>query len=201
MALPLLGGVVKLAKECKPTKTNSELEEFWLFSICVAGKESALQKERVRAFLDSIPFCGSPFKKVSAAIADGSLDMHLRKCKLGRYERTSKAFQQSIGLKLETSTLDDLEDVYGVGPKTSRFFLLHTRHDVRVAVLDTHILKRLRETYPDAPKATPQSRREYRKWEKHALELADKDGLSPFEFDKVNWTRFAVSTRAQNEGN
>jgi hypothetical protein len=181
-------------------RTDEELEEFWLFSICVAGKEATLQERRLREFLDAIPTLGSPFRKITSVVADGTLTARLRSCKLGKYERTAKAFEQSLGLNLRTCTIEDLEDVFGVGPKTARFFVLHTRAGSNVAVLDTHILKRLKESYPDAPTTTPQNRREYRKWERIALDLADKEGQSPFQFDEINWKRFAISTRTQGKG-
>lgn len=89
-----------------------------------------------------------------------SLNGKLRESKLGQYQRIASVFRAAAHswLNLHSCTVADLMKFPGVGPKTARFFILHSRPNQRLAVLDTHILSRLRELFPKAriPKSTPQ---------------------------------------------
>ena len=59
--------------------------------------------------------------------------------------------------------------------------MLHSRRDCKHAVLDTHILKWLREDcgFNDAPKSTPIKREIYEQWENTYLTIA------PYHFDPL----------------
>jgi len=58
--------------------------------------------------------------------------------------------------------------IHGVGPKTARFFLVHSRPDQEYVILDTHVLAWLKEKGVDVPKSTP-SGESYLRIEKVAL--------------------------------
>jgi hypothetical protein len=112
------------------SRTDAQLQELWLFSIAVAGKPAfriARQVSRFVAALDrtKLPFDG--LKKVLAEEGYGSLYHRVLDAKFGQHTRIAKAFSQSINLNLRTATLDELMVVHGVGPKTARMFLLHSR--------------------------------------------------------------------------
>jgi hypothetical protein len=70
-----------------------------------------------------------------------------------------------------------------VGPKTSRFFLLHTRPGSRYAVLDAAALKYLARNGVRVPPAPPAKGPGYVRLEAEALALADRAGMAPAEFD------------------
>jgi len=91
--------------------------------------------------------------------------------KVGQYSRLTKAIVQSLDLDLATASLEDLMNVFGCGPKTARFFLLHSRPQCECAVLDTHILAWMRDRGIDAPAATP-SGAKYLELEKTFLFMA-----------------------------
>jgi thermostable 8-oxoguanine DNA glycosylase len=94
--------------------------------------------------------------------------------KIGQYGRLTKAVMDSLNLDLRTCTLEDLLAVHGVGPKTARFFLLHSRRYAKHAVLDTHILSWLRSHgVENAPKATPQNPKLYAELEDTFIRLAE----------------------------
>jgi thermostable 8-oxoguanine DNA glycosylase len=76
--------------------------------------------------------------------------------------------------------------IHGIGPKTSRFFILWTRPHERYAALDVHILRWLRGLGHNAPRSTPNGRK-YGELEKIFLSEADKRGLSPGELDAQVW--------------
>lgn len=144
-------------------RNQRELEEFWLFSMFVAGKNSdfaARKLQSLTSYLGDHPLIGQ-----MRGWKPEQVEKLLRLVKVGQYDRLTKAIVGSFKLDLRTATLQDLMDVHGVGPKTARFFLLHSRENCECAVLDTHILKFLRANgYLDAPKSTPSGSR-YVLWE------------------------------------
>ena len=98
---------------------------------------------------------------------------------------------QSLDLDLRTCSLDDLLNVYGVGNKTARFFLLHTRQGCDYAVLDTHILAWLRDNgVEDAPKNTPTNSKKYQELEKkfRYLSRLRYPYLSDAQIDLLIWS-------------
>ena len=91
-------------------------------------------------------------------------------------------------MDLDRVTVDELVRVKGIGPKTARFFVMHSRKNERVATLDVHILKWLREQgVENVPSQTPQNSLNYNRLEKAFLELAEKMGRTPAELDLQIW--------------
>jgi thermostable 8-oxoguanine DNA glycosylase len=121
----------------------------------------------------------------------------LRWAKLGQYTRISKAFFDLANseLNLETCSVEELEQISGIGPKTARFFKLHTDLLAKCAALDTHVLKFLRgggvENVPDI---TPSSKKEYLRLELEFLKLFHKQNLyeSLADYDLAIWRRFSA---------
>lgn len=74
-----------------------------------------------------------------------------------------------------------------MGLKTSRFFLVHSRPNVRVAVLDTHILQWMKDEGYDVPRQTPTNKKKYREIEDKFLAECDKRGVSPAQLDLEIW--------------
>ncbi len=170
--------------------TDEQLEVFWLFCLVVAGKTAHTQARLLDDFLGKLEGNGSPFHRIMQSITRGDFDDRLKASRLGQYGRLSRAFQESLRMNLRTCTVEDLEAIYGVGPKTSRLFIMHSRPNARYAAIDTHILKLLRENGYDVPKATPTGKK-YRELEQAFLKLADEAGESPADYDLSTWKRFA----------
>lgn len=172
-------------------RTDSELETFWLFCLFVAGKNSDTASKKLAQFLEDMAPWDTPFSYLK------NIDLHNRliSIKSGQYTRLSKAVEQSLELNLRSCTLDDLTKIYGVGPKTARFFLLHTRENCKYAVLDTHILKWIRNHtgYNHAPKDTPQNQDDYDTWSEVAIFLMQESypGLSLADIDLLIWTEMS----------
>jgi len=167
-------------------RNTRELQAFWLFCICVAGRNSKQVAIKVNKLLDEcIPSNSTPFDWLRMVKVRQVLEQY----KMGQYTRISKAIEQSLDLDLSTVDFVELEKIHGVGPKTSRFFLLHSRKDVELAVLDTHILRWLGAQVTDAvvPKTTPQ--KDYRFWETVFLNVskAKFPGMSIAEIDLEIW--------------
>ena len=170
-------------------RSEGELQAFWIFCIMVAGKNSDFAA-RVVSKLLSQNKDQNPFSYLRKLTPQG-LHNALVASKCGQYHRISRAISESLDLDLKTCTLEDLLGVYGVGPKTARFFLLHTRRESECAVLDTHILAWLRDHgVPDAPKTTPQKKETYRQFEQTFLNLISVyyPNCSTAEADLLIWT-------------
>jgi thermostable 8-oxoguanine DNA glycosylase len=176
-------------------RTEEELELFLMFSILVAGKNSEQQAKKLDEFLKRSMWdqIGKPFAHIEFLNKNGWLDIHMKEFKLGQYKRIGHAFTEILKFKgrLKDVTIEELESVKGIGSKTARFFVLHSRPDAKVAVLDTHILKWLREQGYDAPKATP-TKKKYGVLEKLFLTEAWKREMSPADLDLTIWKSFAT---------
>jgi len=181
-------------------RTVRELQIFWLFGIMVAGKNSdQIAAKLGKLIRDNVPDDVLPFQwlKENANAVHNTLVAN----RIGQYGRIERAIQQSVDLDLRTATLDELQGVFGVGPKTARFFLLHSRPGVRVAVLDTHVLAWLREKMGfgcAVPKQTP-SNAHYSYWENIFLKLADSyyPGMSVADLDLIIWALQSGRTKEE----
>ena len=171
-------------------RNERELQAFWLFCICVAGRSPKQVAAKVNQLTETIPNNLRPFDWFRMQDIRAVLEKH----KMGQYSRITKAIQQSLDLDLTEADFIELEGVHGVGPKTSRFFLLHSRKNVELAVLDTHILKWLGEQVTDAavPRKTPQ--KDYRFWETVFLAIAKAKfpEKTIAEIDLTIWKSFST---------
>ena len=99
---------------------------------------------------------------------------------------------------MKETTTDTLELVPGVGMKSSRFFLLHSdkTYKDRIAILDTHILKFIKENIDDrAPKSTPTIRVTYKYWEDLFLYWCQCNNKNVADFDLEVWKSFARTAK------
>jgi len=114
---------------------------------------------------------------------------------IGCYNQKSRTFVELAHsrLDLRICSAADLEKIYGIGMKTSRCFILHSRKNVRYAGLDTHVLKFLKAMGHDVPKSTPTGKK-YLKLESVFLNYADMVYKMPAEFDLDIWNQYSVKT-------
>lgn len=109
-----------------PKKMNRAQLEWWiLFSIMVAGKGAKQTEAKLNAVLaDITPPKGwknyGPFALVSMLTVRGLLSDHLKKHKTGKYDLTTKGFWDAVELDLDNLTVESLEQVHGIGPKSAR---------------------------------------------------------------------------------
>ena len=190
-------------------RTEAELQEFLLFCIMVHGKKAETQAVKLHCFLEYLAAytgCEMPFQMVNIAMndeiesgeyggieADNMLLYALKKFGLGQYDRLCRSIDDLVKLpKLQTVTVEQLEACFAVGPKSARFFLVHSRPNQMLAILDTHILKWLRsQGVGNAPKNTPQGKW-YHYFENIFLTHVRNSGLSVAEFDLNIWKSFAL---------
>jgi thermostable 8-oxoguanine DNA glycosylase len=189
--------------QIEPTKitnfnrTDAELQAFWIFGCVVAGKNSdyaARVMSRLLSKCNTTPF------EYLRELGEIGIRNALVASKSGNYTRITRFIMESMDLDLRTATLDQLLAVHGIGNKTARFFLLHTRPNIEVAVLDVHILKYMKEKGCTlAPTQTPTSSKLYAELEKAFLYHAKLDFpcMSIADIDLLLWMRY--SGRLEND--
>ncbi len=175
-------------------RTEKELQTFMLFCVCVAGKNAQQQAAKLEKFLNILPGSGLPFDRIRDLV---DVKPYLVEVRMGQYHRIGRAFKKLSELpQLDQVEIEQLELIKGIGPKTSRFFVLHSRPNSRVAVLDTHILRYMRETMGlPAPKSTPGLKRYY-ELETQFLEHCDARSCSPAQLDLEIWSGLTKSRPA-----
>ena len=175
-------------------RTEEELEEFLMFAILVAGKTAKTQAKKLEEFLSYYPSHNhSPFRYLEHIITNYCLNKEMMRHKLGQYKRLESAFRGILEFKgnLKNVSVEELESIKGIGSKTARFFVLHSRPKVRHAVLDTHILKGMGSLGVNVPKATP-PKKKYKELEEKFLALADERKMSVADLDLHIWKTYAM---------
>ena len=202
-------------------------EEFWLYSFLVAGKTSSTIAPRLDGMLMDLPRRAerkliypkkhNPFARISILFRDDIFTyneavQYLKEWGFGQQKRTLRFFKQTLELytskqgsgieyyPVEYWSLKEIESIYGVGLKTSRFFLMNTRDNVRVAAIDTHILKYLKDKNvisEDVPLVTPTNKSTYEAYERLFIELADKRNMNIRDFDQQIWNHYSSKPKTE----
>jgi len=180
-------------------RSHYSLLEFWLFCLFVRGKRADVQAKKLDHFIQLFgglkELCDAPKHRIAT---------RLRTVKAGQYNTLTAAIDETLlqisryrGFLTDPST-QELEEITGVGPKTARYFILHTQKGVRVAALDTHIMHFLWLELDAseglvAPVKTPTGKK-YLYFEQKFLDIADRFGIEPAVLDLAIW-------RASRAGN
>lgn len=175
------------------TERMTEPELMWwiLFGPAVAGKGSLLTREKLNDFLN-LETGENPFAKVRVMIQWGTLRRNLKHVRMGKYNLLEKAYRAAVRLDLSSLTLEGLENIPGIGPKTARMILLYAGFRDDVVPLDTHVLKFLKaEGIEKVPKATPGSKSTYSRLEAAFQKIATARGLTVRELDTQVWRFYA----------
>jgi hypothetical protein len=176
-----------------PARTPAELEEFLLFCVVVAGKNADQQALKLERFLGG----RRPFAYLRAIDRDGSLEARLRDVRLGKYALLCRSFRElsRSGADLGACAWEHLTRFPGIGIKTAKFFVLHSRPNQMHGVLDTHVLSWMRDHWePEGPRRLPVPRHSpqdpgaYRFWETvyFGMVCARHHGAAA----SIDWARF-----------
>lgn len=173
--------------------TKEELEEVLLFWVLAAGK-NAITASRCLENLLSYINCSKkiePFNSIKK-IGINDLPILMKKNGIGCYNNKSKTFWElaNSNLNLRTCSAEDLEKIYGIGMKTSRCFIIHSRKNAEYAGLDVHILHFLRDKGYNVPSHTP-TKKSYLEIEKIFLDIAKQSKMSVAEYDLMIWREYS----------
>ncbi len=172
------------------TLPREELEERLIYSAIVAGKSAKFTDAVMGRLKEYRIWKESPFETLRRLIKEGTLASVLRTIRSGNYTKLEKFFREIVKVKklnLETVTPEQLEVFHGIGPKTSRFFIIWTRPQETYAALDVHVLRWMRAQGYDAPKSTPTGAK-YRELEEAFILEAEKRGMSARDLDFHIWS-------------
>jgi len=176
-------------------RSQEELEEFLLFCIIVAGKRARMQAPKLENFLSSNSQHSNklePFAIIRRLARAGKLGEAVREARLGQYGRLTRCFEAVTEMDLKTCGTQDLERISGIGPKTSRYFLLHSRPGTRVAVLDRHILRWMSERLGvKTPANTPPAGPAYDRLEADYLRYCQASNVAPADLDLAIWNKLS----------
>lgn len=178
--------------------SHHETEEVLLFWVCAAGKNGTTAAKCLDSLLSTWQESASktnlnpsPFDIIRHISHVGDLATEMKKNGIGCYNAKAKTFL-SLVLKcmdLKKCTVEDLESIPGIGPKTARCFLIHSRPNQQYAGLDTHILKFLRDKGHEVPKSTPTGKK-YRELETVFLKYVVESGMTVADFDLMIWNDY-----------
>lgn len=182
--------------------TDAELEEHILFWVCAAGKNGVTAAKCLDDLLTRL--LGLAIDMTKGNLLPGAtpfqliryhnvkhMRYHLKQAGIGCYKMKASAFVELAhsNINLRTCTLKELEGITGIGPKTARCFIMHSRPDQQVAGLDVHILKFLADQGYDAPKVTPTGKK-YQEVESWFLKEVAASGMSVADFDLKIWNEY-----------
>ncbi len=180
-------------------RTDYELEECLLFGLLVAGKNALTTSRLLDKFISDFNYGNDmPFEIFRRFNLNDTprLSVALKDYGFGCYNNKAKGIHQLVraDLNLRTCSVNDLEKIHGIGMKTSRLFVLHTREDAQCIPLDVHILHYLKDLGYDVPRATP-SKKKYLTIEKICIELANRSKKSCSAWDLDVWRFYSGNKR------
>lgn len=182
-------------------RNDRELQIFWLFTILVANKPAQRTAELLTRMLSHRPPDELPFLYLQK-LGERRRRQWLEKHRTGQYTRIGNALTDTFTsrIDLRVSDIHDFVRIRGVKYKTAYFFLLHSRPDVTDIVIDTHILKYLRDNGVAAPKTTPQNEQAYKILEESVRKLFARDypEKTTAEADFLVWSKYHERAKSRN---
>jgi hypothetical protein len=187
------------------SRSPAELEEFLLFCVVVAGKNADQQARKLERFLGG----RSPFAFIRRSDREGKLERRLRRVRMGKYSLLVRSFRQlsGSGIDLGTCTWEDLTRFPGIGLKTAKFFVLHSRAGEMHGVLDTHVLGWMRDRAASAaprpiavPRHSPQDPASYRFWETVYFGMVAAHRHGEGKPPVTGWARFDLDLWKERRG-
>lgn len=204
-------------------RNRAELEEWVMFATMVPTKPA----HRMAAILETMLANArlvygdqlSPFDIVRIWTEQGCLGQVLRRYNVGQYTRLERCWRELVALtpyfegksertiryikQVDLRSVQQLEKIHGIGPKTARFIILHSVKGARCVPIDTHWIKELRARgYPIKVTTDEQGRqvvrvdaRTHAIYEGYALAEVDKSGLTAAEYDLLIWKRWNAATQ------
>ncbi len=187
-----------------PARSPAELEEFLLFCVVVAGKNADQQAAKLERLLGG----RRPFAFLRECDRAGRLEARLREVRLGKYALLARSFRAlcASGADLRSCGWQELTRFPGIGIKTAKFFVLHSRPAEMHGVLDTHVLSWMREHWESGrsrlavPRHSPQDPAAYRFWETVYFGMVAARHHPLPGSPAVDWARFDLDLWKERRG-
>jgi thermostable 8-oxoguanine DNA glycosylase len=159
-------------------RITAELEAKICYAVIVAGKSASFADRAIERLWKFSRKGESPFEMIRRLVREENLATALQAARVGNYSKTQQCFDQLVTQPIDLRICEpsDLERIHGIGPKTSRFFILWTRPGEMYAALDVHILRWLGQQGYVVPRHTPSNPKLYRRLEQAFLAEAGSVG-------------------------
>jgi hypothetical protein len=186
-------------------RTPAQLEEFLLFCVVVAGKNADQQARKLEGFLKG----RRPFALIRELERKGTLEQELKRVRIGKYSLLVRGFRQlaASGIDLASCSWEDLTQFPGIGLKTAKFFVLHSREGEMHGVLDTHVLGWISEHWAPpgsrqvaVPRHSPQDPSSYRFWETVYFGMVTARFHHSARPGSVDWAKFDLDLWMERRG-
>lgn len=171
--------------------TKDELEEHILWWILAAGKNGMTAAKSLDKLLKLKPIHNSPFQFIRAYLNTADLALSMKNCGIGCYNIKANTFREIAfsQINLKTCSVSELEKIKGIGQKTARCFLIHSRPNQQLAGLDRHILHFLKDKGYNVPSSTPTGKR-YAQIEQYFISEVKKTSKTISELDLEIWKHY-----------
>lgn len=179
--------------------TVPQLEWWILFGICVANKPADITEKKLNSFFNvwAKHVKDAPFETVKFLVKKGVLAAAIKQSKFGQYTRIARAFKEVSKLDVRNGvTVEMLEAIHGIGPKTARMIVLYYDPQADCVPLDTHVLKYLASKGLTVPKSTPPAGKRYEELERAFRTIAKSLGKTVRELDTEVWLSYAKPKKA-----
>ncbi len=125
------------------------LEVHILFWITAQGKNGVTSAKCLTKLLGKSVL--PPFETIR--FYGNELQDKLKECGIGCFKNKAKYMLNvaNSNVNLQTCSVDELRAIKGIGYKTSKCFIMHTREGVKLAGLDRHVRNYLRDLGYDVP--------------------------------------------------
>jgi len=174
--------------------TTEQLEENLLFWVLAAGKNAITSSKNLEKVLSDAHarFGIAPYKPFHVLNRIEDISSLLKLHGIGCYNNKSRTIRELLNanLDLHACSTEDLENIYGIGMKTSRCFIIHTRKNAKYAGLDVHILSFLKDQGYSVPSQTPTNKKKYLEIERIFLDIVSKTKYSVAEYDLMIWKKY-----------
>lgn len=189
-------------------RSQAQTEQFALFAILVAGKNSDVAAKKLEEICFKVFQESDGRRDVLTWIIENHEHRHeiqdfFKSHNTGQHTRIGThidkmrfEIKKKILLKLPVEVLEKK-----MGPKTARFFMLHSIKDCECIPLDTHILSWMRDNGADVPSATPKPGKRYREIEEECLAMFKEllpEGKSVAEKDLMVWMKQSGRVRSKD---
>ncbi len=176
----------------KLDRTHAELEELLLNAITFAGKNARQQARKMHDLFSKEE--RGPFESIRNWKKKDMLNQKLKEVRIGKYTLLERSFTELAhsGINLSACSVEELEKFPGIGAKTARLFVLHSRRGQEYAVIDTHMLNEMRALKMTALRATPAGKK-YAELELKLIKHLKKSGVENFaKYDLSIWKKYAL---------
>jgi thermostable 8-oxoguanine DNA glycosylase len=187
-----------------------QLEKFLLTNVFVAGKNATIQQQKLDQFVecvrrdlgsyavDTLGVISAIYAGVTTENLKPTIMEWLKEAKVGQYNRISTCIEALAGvvgtgnINLKNTTRKALVSIKGIGLKTASMFMMYTHRNWGGAVLDTHILKFLRDELKleNVPDSTPTTGQAYFLLERAFIAYANENNKKVADLDFEIWSKY-----------